>query len=350
MVKFSLMHYPERPVQESLDIMQTAEELDFYACYFTDWIFMKDPWPLFGIAADRTKRIRLGPDATHVILKEPTHIAQALATLDELSDGRVDAVIALGGPMMLRRYHVHLKAAWSPDRLKEALQVIRTFLDEGKIDFEGQYFKYTDLWTSARPVQEHLPLKVATLGGPKAMEVAGEVADGMHISGAASRQTCEYAIGHVKIGAERAGRNWEELDLGAVPILICSEDSKAAKALARIIAASYVPALPKKLVEPNDISYESLQPIREAWARGEAAKAIELTTPELAEVICIAGAPEECVEKIRTNILPTGINHVVAAMFDSFYAKVMTGKTIDGVPDIKGQLRLIHDRIMPALR
>ena len=355
MVKMSLLYTPNTSVQECVDIIKAADELGFYACYLGDATYLLDLWVCLAAAAGQTKRIRLGPNATHVILREPTLIAQALATLDELTGGRVDAVISFGGPTLLSKYRINWQGARPVARVKEAVQVIRTLLDEGEIEFEGEFFKYTDLFTSARPVQKHLPLKVAAMGGWRSPEVAGEVADGMHIVLAHSRRACEYAIEHVKIGAARAGRDWKELDLGAALLWVCSEDSKAAKEVARIQVALYMPSIHQKLAELYGISYESLQPIKDAVGRGDIGKAIDLTTLDLVDKLSIAGTPEECAEKIKTNIIPAGMNHVIPMIIDPSYsispssAKHISGKAVEGVPDVRGQLRLIHDRVMPAL-
>ena len=62
----------------------------------------------------------------------------------------------------------------------------------------------------------------------------------------------------------------------------------------------------------------------------------------------MAGTPDECVHKLRTDILPTGINHVIAALVDPVLVKFFSGQTVD-VPDVKSQLRLIADKVMPEL-
>jgi 5,10-methylenetetrahydromethanopterin reductase len=64
----------------------------------------------------------------------------------------------------------------------------------------------------------------------------------------------------------------------------------------------------------------------------------------------VAGTPEECVAKLQRDILPTGINHIVAAITDPYLVKAFTGREIADCPDAFGQLELIHDRVVPALR
>ena len=82
MVRFSYVQLPDYPLTDCIDMIKTADELGFYAAYSVDETWHKDMWLLFAAAADKTTNIRMGPNVTHVILKEPTLLAQQLATLD----------------------------------------------------------------------------------------------------------------------------------------------------------------------------------------------------------------------------------------------------------------------------
>jgi 5,10-methylenetetrahydromethanopterin reductase len=115
------------------------------------------------------------------------------------------------------------------------------------------------------------------------------------------------------------------------------------------MAAFYIPAMPRNQVERHGLDYDELQPITQAFGAGDVGKALELTTPEVAEKLSIAGTPEECVAKLRNDILPTGVNHVIAAVTDPFLVKVFSRQEVANVPDVVGQLRLIHDEVMPAV-
>jgi 5,10-methylenetetrahydromethanopterin reductase len=348
MVRFSYVMLPDYPLAQSLEMIRTADELGFYACYSVDETWHKDMWLLFAAAADKTKNIRLGPNVTHVILREPTHIVQMLGTLDELSGGRAEAVVSFGNLVMLQQYHIDWRGMRPVARVREAHQVMRTLLDTGKLDFQGEFFKYTGMFTAARPVQDHLPLKIGAMGGPRSFQLAGEVADGMHHALGYSKENYEYVMEHVRKGAQRAGRNWQDLDLGAWVVMVVSEDSRAAKEAARIIVAFYIPSMPRNQVERHGIDYGSLQPIFDAFARGEVARAIELTTPELGEKLSVAGSPEEVVDKLQKDIVATGINHIIACITDPHLVKFFSGMTVENVPDVKGQLRLVAEKVMPA--
>src|SRR6187549_3448145 len=189
----SLQLLPEQPAHELLDAVALADGLGYYGCYSADEIYHKDAWLLFAAAAERTERIRLGPCVSPIYMREPTYVAQLAATLDELSGGRAAVVFGIGNIAMLEQYGVEWRGTRPIARRAEAHQVMRTLLDNGAIDFEGDFYSYTGVTTAARPMQEHLPLKIGAMGGPKSMELAGAVADGLHTAAAYSPEALGYA-------------------------------------------------------------------------------------------------------------------------------------------------------------
>ena len=148
--------------------------------------------------------------------------------------------------------------------------------------------------------------------------------------------------------AERAGKNVEDLDLGAWVVFSVGEDSSPAKDAARAMVGLYASSMPAEQLRRNGVEPEELAPIVEALGKGELARAIELTSPELGERLSIAGTPEECLEKIQREIAPAGINHMILAITDAALVKSLMGHEVEGVADVDTQLRLVHDRIMPA--
>ncbi len=105
-MKFSYVMLPDYPLTESLESIKLADELGFYAVYAADETWHKDLWLLFAAAADKTTRIRMGPSVSAVVLREPTLIAQAAATLDELTDGRAEVVLSSGNFGLLAQYGI----------------------------------------------------------------------------------------------------------------------------------------------------------------------------------------------------------------------------------------------------
>jgi 5,10-methylenetetrahydromethanopterin reductase len=347
-MRFSYCMLPDYPLGDAVEMVKTADELGFYACYSVDETWHKDPYVLFAAAADKTERIRFGPNVTHVFLREPTLICQQIATLDELTDGRMELLVSTGNFGLLGQYGIDWAGQKPLSRLKEAIHVMRTFLDEGAITFEGDFFQYNGLYTFARPVQERLPIKMGAMKGPRSFEAAGELADGVHHALSYSREAYDYMAEHVGKGAERAGRDAADLDLGAWVVTVVSEDSAAAKHAARILVAFYISSMPAEQLARHGIDASELAPVVEALGAGDVAKAVQLFEPHYAEKLSLAGTPEEVVEKIQSDIQPAGINHMILALSDAGLVKLFSGEDVPNVPDINGQLRLVADRVMPA--
>ncbi len=349
-MRISYASLPDHPVAEIVETIALADELGFHGAYMADETYHKDGWLIAAVAATRTKNIRLSPCVTHVILKEPTILAHTIATLDELSGGRAEAVYSIGNIAMLDQYHVDWKSGGQIERLREAHEVMRTLLDTGKIDdFEGRFYRYTGLFTSARPVQERVPLKIGAMRGPKSFELAGEISDGMHQALAYSREAMQYAADHVRVGAERAGRNWRSSTSAPgwsrrsprtarprekPPACASPSTSRPCRA-SRSSATTSIPTA------------SSRSSTRSGGATWRAPS--RLTTLELTEKLSLSGTPEEWVERIRRDVIPTGFNHLICSPIDPFLVEAWSGLEVANVPDQQGQLRLIHDRVMPEL-
>jgi 5,10-methylenetetrahydromethanopterin reductase len=346
-VRFSYVMLPDYPLTESMAAIKKADELGFYAVYAADETWHKDLWLLFAAAAAETTQIRMGPSVSAVTLREPTLIAQAAATLDELTGGRAEAVIGSGNFGLLAQYKIDWSDTKPLSRTKEGLHVLRTFLDDGAITFDGEFFKYEGLFTFARPVQARLPVKMGAMRGPKSFEVAAEFSDGCHHALSYTREAYDYMVEHCRIGAERAGKKVEDLDLGAWVVFAVGEDSAAAKQAARSMVGIYASSMPHEQLQRNGVDPKDLEPIIAAIGAGDLAKGVELTSPELADRLSISGTPEECVAKIKSEIEPAGVNHMILAITDASLVKAFTGLDSD-VPDTSAQLQLVHDRVMPA--
>lgn len=349
MVRFSIAHIPAYPLDESIGLIKVADELGFYAAYACDETWWKDMWLLFAAAARETRQIRLGPNVTHVILRDPAHIVQMLGTLDELSGGRAECVVSSGNQSLLPQHGIDPTGMKPLSRVIEAHEVMRQLLDTGTVAHAGEFFNYPGLWTKSRPVQRRLPIKLGAMGGPRSFQVAGEQFDGLHHALGYTRPNFEYVMENLRVGAHNAGRDWRELDLAAWVVWACAEDSAAAKEMARMMVAFYLAAMPENQLQRHGISGSDLKPILDAFDDGDTQKALDLTSPELGELLSISGTPEECVAKLQRDILPTGINHIVAGVVDAHLLKVLADRTVPNGVDAATQLRLIHDRVMPAL-
>ena len=346
-MRFSYAMLPDYPLEESLRAIELADRLGFHAVYAADETWHKDLWLLFAAAAARTSRVRMGPSVSAVTLREPTLIAQAAATLDELTGGRAEVVLSSGNFGLLAQYRTDWTTTKPLSRVIEGVHVVRTFLDEGAITFDGEFFSYDGLFTFARPVQQRLPVKMGAMRGPRSFVAAAEHSDGCHHALSYTREAYEYAAENLRAGAEKAGKDWTTLDFGAWVVVSVGRDSAAAKDAARSMVGIYASSMPAEQLERNGVDPDDLKPIIDAIAGGDLARGIELTTPEIADKLSFSGSPEEVTAKIK-EIEPAGVNHVIAAITDASLVKAFTGREIPGVATVEEQLQLLHDEVMPA--
>jgi 5,10-methylenetetrahydromethanopterin reductase len=345
----SLQLLPEQPASELLDAVELADRLGYYGCYSADEIYHKDPWLLFAAAAKRTERIRLGPCVSPIYMREPTYVAQLAATLDELSEGRAEIVFGIGNIAMLEQYGVEWRGTRPMARLAEAHHVMRTVLDHGAIDFEGDFYRYSGVTTAARPVQARLPLKIGAMGGPRSMELAGEIADGLHAACAYSPEALEYAVEHFRIGAERAGRTAASLDLGNSLLGAIAPDADVARRAGRVLAAFYIPSMPPALLDRHGIDPAEVAPVTEAFAAGDVTRALDATPDEVADRLIVAGSPANWIAWLTETYAASGMTHALVSFTDPYTLEAWAGIEIDGLPSLCEQVQLMGDRVLPEI-
>jgi 5,10-methylenetetrahydromethanopterin reductase len=346
--KISVVALPEHPLEEMLALMKKIDELGLHGFWFVDETYHKDCWIIMAAAARETKRIVMGPAVTHIYLRDPTHIAQMLATLSELSHGRAAAIVSIGNLIMLQQYHVKWEGTRPLERLREAFKVMRALLEEGKVTFEGKHFKYTGLFTAARP-HGKVPLYMGAMGGPRSFQLAGEIADGLCPALGYSEEFWKDVQENFKKGAERAGRKVEELELACWPVVTVARNADAAREAAKTIVGFYIPSMPPRQLKLHGIDPASVQEINNAFFRGDVETVIKLTTMDIVEKLSLSGSPEDVIQKLKKNFVPYGVSHMIACIIDPFIVKFFTGREIPGLPDFVEQARLLKEEVAPAL-
>jgi alkanesulfonate monooxygenase SsuD/methylene tetrahydromethanopterin reductase-like flavin-dependent oxidoreductase (luciferase family) len=299
-MRFSYQLLPEHPLDELLGTLELLDQLGFWACYSADETYHKDMWSLFAAGAARTSRLRLGAEVAGVILKDPTLVAQQAATLDELTGGRAELVFSTGNFALLQQYHVPPERTRRPiRRLREAHEVMSRFLADGRIDFEGEFYAYSGLFTAARPRQSPLPIKLGGMRGPRSFELAGEIADGLHTAAAYSREALEFTADAFRRGAAHAGRDWKTLDLADNMLGAIAEDADAAREAARVVAAFYVSSMPPELLSRNGVEPADVAPAIAAFNAGDVQRALDLTPPTITDALSVAGTPQDWIDMIE---------------------------------------------------
>ena len=133
-MQFGFTLKPEHTLERTLALTRQAEAAGFdYGWLFDSHVLWREPYPLLTLMAGATERMRLGTCVTNPGTREPTVTASALATLDEISGGRMDLGIGRGDSA--RR--VLGKPPMTMANTEEAIRVIRALVAGETIDYEG---------------------------------------------------------------------------------------------------------------------------------------------------------------------------------------------------------------------
>ena len=196
-MEFGFTLKPEHSLARHVDITRRAEAAGFdYGWVFDSHVLWREAYVLLTLMASATERMRLGTCVTNPATREPTVTASGLATLQELTDGRMDLGIGRGDSA--RR--VLGKPPTSMAMLEESALVIRDLAEGRGVEYEGAWLELP--WA---PRGFKLPLWIAGYG-PKAMDLAGRVADGIMLQ-FADPDLIAWLVGQVREAARKAGRD-----------------------------------------------------------------------------------------------------------------------------------------------
>ncbi len=161
-----------------------------------------DTWTLLTAIAARTKRVTVFPDVANLPLRPPAMLAKAAASLDLLSNGRLELGLGAGG------FWEAIKAAGEAvSALEEAIEVIRLVWSGGRgVRFDGRFYQLAGL--NAGPPPAH-PIGI-WLGAyrPRMLALTGRAADGWVPSlGYLKPEDMDEAGAHIDDAARAAGRD-----------------------------------------------------------------------------------------------------------------------------------------------
>lgn len=186
---------PDHSIPATLELTRAAEAEGFdYAWLFDSHVLWRDPYPLLTLMAEHSSRLRLGTCVTNPGTREPSVTASALATLDELSGGRMDLGIGRGDSA--RR--VLGKPPITMAETEVAIGVIRDLVAGKPVVYEGTELQLP--WTG----RWQLPVWVAGYG-PMALAMTGRVADGAILQ-LGDPDLVRWFAGQIREAAAAAGR------------------------------------------------------------------------------------------------------------------------------------------------
>ena len=265
---------------------QLSEELGFSGMWVADsHSVMRDAFSILSVLATQTNSLQLATGVTHTVTRHPAVLANSWATLQELSAGRAICGIGVGESAV---HNLGLK----PERLavfEQKVTVMRALLNGETVEYEG---KDIEMPWSTQPV----PIVMAS-SGPRSLQMAGRIADGVLFQVGANPRLVQYALDNIRKGAEQAGRKLEDLKLYMRIATAVDDDREKAqqemKGYASVAAGTVFKTVPREYFD--DELYEDLSRMKAeydyAHHGSNKSEHSDLLTDRIYDAIAIACTP-----------------------------------------------------------
>jgi alkanesulfonate monooxygenase SsuD/methylene tetrahydromethanopterin reductase-like flavin-dependent oxidoreductase (luciferase family) len=156
-----------RAIWEQVALVKQVESLGFEEAWVSEHHFNElnlSPAILLLMAhlAGVTSTIRLGTAAVLLPFHHPIRVAEDIATLDHLCNGRLLFGVAKGGPFPQQNQHFAVPMSESRGKMLEAMALIQKLLYETEVSFNGQYYQCDRLTIHPHPLQTPIPVYIAS--------------------------------------------------------------------------------------------------------------------------------------------------------------------------------------------
>lgn len=287
---------PVYPSQEFGDLVERIEGLGFDEFWLTDSsLHSRYSYMYLTIAAMRTSRMTLGTAVTNPVTRHPALAAVAATTLDEISGGRAIMGIGAGDRPLLA-------LGQKPARLRQledSIHAMRALWTGDHVSYEGMGFSLVDAHMRF-DVPADIPVYVSA-SGPKTLEMAGRVADGVVLLAGLHPDGLTYALEHIDRGVEKAGRS-ERPKISVFAYGEINEDEDQALESARTIAA-WFPQTAPMYCELAGLDKELIERVQREYSGGEfqeAAAVARLLPDDFVKRMALAGNRASVLEHMAT--------------------------------------------------
>jgi len=329
------------PIRELSRLVRRAEATGFDGVGILDsQLLCRDTFVTLGHLATHTSRITLFPAVTNPFTRHASVLASAIQSVEELAPGRVKCVIGTG---YTSASTIGRKAATLAE-MRDCIDRVKALLAGKSVDFGGTPGRLG--YASGR----RIPVLMAA-SGPRAIEVAGEIADGVLLLVGFNRGIVDAALTHLERGARRAGRRFEEREIIWAVRMATATTVEEARRIARPIAVHWgilrwgghwlgpagVRVPPLEVPDAVWKIYPDLSHAQD-WEAAIAATAFvpDEVVAQLCDALGLIGTPASCADRI-IEMTALGVSNLYVMPFGTF------------VPP-EPEIRAFEDVIFPRLR
>jgi 5,10-methylenetetrahydromethanopterin reductase len=277
---------------------QAAETHGFDSLWVTERYFHEETAALLGYLAASTTTLRLGVGVVNPYTRHPALTAMAAATLDRISGGRM--LLGLGrSERDVIEARLGIPYGHGRDTVEAAVDLIRRLLAGESVAEGGGRFRLNGAKLAIRPARDTVPIYLAAIG-PKALRLAGRIADGVLLNAYVSPAYVRWAVGVLHEAARAAGRDPAAIDVACMLVVRLTDDPGALmpasrERLVRLLAEPHVGEI---LLETSGFDPAIAARIRAAVAAGERPRAVALVDDAMVASCYLLGSAARCRERI----------------------------------------------------
>ena len=310
------------PAHQTAAFARRVEEAGFTGIGIPDsQLIMRDIYVNLALAAQQTSHLLLYTAVTNPLTRHVSVLASAVQTVEELAPGRVRVIVGSGYSSVMT---IGRRAATIRE-MRETVVTLRRLLSGERVSLGG--FEAHLPYASGRDI----PILIAATG-PRTIELAGEVADGVLILVGIHPEMMDTAWRAFESGAKRAGRDPHSLEVIYASRVFVEKDMETARALARPICAQWVVEpyhahwlreagldIPDIKMPPELASLYPDIPHAENWeeARSLTSFLSDKMLAEVSEVIGIFGTAEHCAGRLD-QLQRNGLGRLYAMSIESY--------------------------------
>jgi len=301
-----MLHTGDLSMDALLRYAQEAETLGYDGFWVTEESG-KEAFTVLALAAQATRRIRLGTGIVSFYSRTPTLLAMAASTIHRLSGGRFALGIGTGGIGFMERGH-GIAIERPLRRARETVAIVRGLLTSRRFSYEGTWFRVRDFHLREGPIDGTLPIYLSALN-PKMVGAAAQVADGFIANWLAEEALAEFrSIVEREAGA--AGRDSKDVKILTL-LMTCPDprDEGAVNAMRRGLAFYCASPHYHHIAEISGYGREASE-VKAVWDAGDFARASRMVTDAMVEKFSLTGSPEACRRKLRS-LLDAGVYPII---------------------------------------
>jgi 5,10-methylenetetrahydromethanopterin reductase len=311
-----------------MSYVRAAEAAGFEAVWQAESRLVREATVPMAAFAAVTDRLGIGSGVVNTWTRNVGLLAATFVTLDDLAPGRV--ILGLGAWWDPLARKVGIRRSRPLRCMRETIDACRKLFTLEEVTMDGDFVHLDGVRIDVvhgdkRP--RKIPIYVGATG-PKMLELAGEVADGVLLNYMVAPAYNDGAMDHLATGADRSGRDLEDLD--RPQLIVCSLDEDRSKALdaARLLLTQYLGQQPH-IMRASGVDEGLVEEINALvdWpaTADQIERAAALVPDEIVQLVSAAGTPSECRAKVAEYIAhgatcpvlyPLGDD--VEAMIDAF--------------------------------